>query len=118
MHGWIARLTWPTPEAWVATFRKSDPTDYEPWWEKYVDVPYVSYIRVEEEFQRRKYGTTLYLECARWMAEYGLPLVASYQRSDLSLALWEHMLARPDIPTFVRPDGQPAISLVRRRPAS
>lgn len=55
----------------------------------HIDKPLVDYIRVDEDYQRRRIGIALYQYGAKWLAGKGMKLYASGLQSDKAKAAWE-----------------------------
>ncbi len=111
MPGETIEKLYPNAQAYADVF-ELDSSRYEQWRLYRENIPRVSYVRVEEAFRRKGIGIKLYIEGARWMAEYGLCLAASDRRNKESVALWDSMIARADIPTIILGCGSDAISFV------
>jgi GNAT superfamily N-acetyltransferase len=59
----------------------------------HVDKPLVDYIKVNEEFRRKRIAIALYSKAAEWLSESGLKLYASGIQTDAAKAAWEWIRA-------------------------
>lgn len=75
--------------------------DFNDFLNYYVDKPYVDYINVEIEFQRRGIGLALYESTAYKLAEKGLRLYGSTLQSDPAKAAWERMTKTPRLSAYI-----------------
>jgi len=57
----------------------------------FVDKPVVDFIRVNEDFQRKRIAEALYVAGSKWMKEKGMKLYASGTQSDSAKDAWKHL---------------------------
>lgn len=86
----------------VLLLKKRLGKDYIEFMNRFVNKPFVDFIRVEEDYQRKGVAILLYVSAAKWLATQGMRLYPGGPQSAEAVKAWEKMEERG----WIKHDGK------------